>query len=100
MSQAMANQMAGVAYNTAMGQFVNSGVSRWFPGLFASLQALFNVGHSFVLRKLLLLMCPFIRRSQGAPSGGYSQPAWGDSSPGGPQCGGNVDDAGLKADVE
>ena len=59
---------------------------RWFPFLFMSLQQLFNVGvatksrsrctlpqgvlslavagHSYVLRKLLLLMCPFLKRSQ------------------------------------
>jgi len=45
-------------------------VARWFPGFYTSLQKYFNVGHLYVLRKLMLILCPFpvlFRRGQGAP---------------------------------
>lgn len=60
--------IAGAAFNQVASQLQGSGAMRWFPFLFMSLQQLFNVGHSFVIRKLLLLLCPFIKNKQGAPS--------------------------------
>jgi len=94
---------AGVAGALGMNQAVvgavterfiqDAGVGKftgWFPTFFVSLQALFNVGHNFVMRKILLLLCPFIS-SRGAPQ------QWGDASPS-PQPG--QSGLGLKMDVE
>lgn len=81
--------MADVMANGLASQLQSHAVTRWFPTAFFSLQQLFSVGHSFVLRKLLLLMCPFFKRSQGSPStpwGGEGQDATGSD--------------GLKADIE
>lgn len=72
-NQAMANAALAQAQGIA-----GQGMSRWFPFFFASLQAQFNVGHGFVLRKLRLLLCPFIQASSGEPSGFGS----GDNTPG------------------
>jgi len=56
-------------------QPIVTGLRGWFPTFFISLQQLFNVGHTWVLRKLLLLLCPFLKRLQGAPP---ASPTWGD----------------------
>lgn len=85
--------LAGAALNQVTSQMQASGLTGWFPTVFLSLQQLFNVGHSYVLRKLLLLMCPFLRKGQGSPSP-WSPNGAGDGS----QHGVGAD--GLKADVE
>mmetsp|Transcript_127592 Transcript_127592/g.232301 ORF Transcript_127592/g.232301 Transcript_127592/m.232301 type:complete len:419 (-) Transcript_127592:59-1315(-) len=69
------------------------GFSSWFPTIFTSLQMQFNVGHDYVLRKLLFLLCPFVKARGGVPP-----PAWGDTSPGGPS--GNMGEDGLKVNIE
>mmetsp|Transcript_14625 Transcript_14625/g.27461 ORF Transcript_14625/g.27461 Transcript_14625/m.27461 type:complete len:363 (-) Transcript_14625:28-1116(-) len=88
---------AGAALNSAMAQMQNSQAMRWFPYLFMSLQQLFNVGHSYVLRKLAVLMCPFLKMKQA-----QSSAMWDDSSPGdissSSQRGLGPD--GLKVDVD
>lgn len=68
---------------TMTNQMMNSGMTRWFPGLYRSVQLLFNVGHAFVLRKLLLLLCPFIQRGQGSAAAAPPQQNWGAMTPGG-----------------
>merc|ERR1719253_423658 len=91
----MHSAMAGVAFNQLQQQFNTSGLARWFPTVFLSVQQLFSVGHSYVLRKLLLLLCPFVKRSQGAPTspGGWSS---GQADGSGPQLGPD----GLMVDIE
>lgn len=85
----MAAAAGGGGFNQAMGNaflqeggaaLQQTGLSRWFPFLFANLQGQFNVGHGFVLRKLVLLLCPFVQQSQGTPVQSYGN----DPSPGGP----------------
>mmetsp|Transcript_101334 Transcript_101334/g.282036 ORF Transcript_101334/g.282036 Transcript_101334/m.282036 type:complete len:392 (-) Transcript_101334:271-1446(-) len=94
--------VAGLVVNQTINQLENnihiSGLKGWFPNFYLSVQQLFNIGHSWVLRKLLLLLCPFIRRGQGAPSG----PVWmqGGDSPDSRQSGSSVGPDGLKVDVE
>merc|ERR550532_2875297 len=88
--------VADQAIKQAQAQFQASGLQGWFPTFFLSLQQLFNVGHAWVLRKLLLLLCPFLKRSQGAPP---SNASWGDGvSPSGNSKPTGQD--GLKIDVE
>ena len=87
--------LAGAALGQAMSQMQMSGAMRWFPFLFMSLQQLFNVGHSYVLRKLVLLMCPFLKMQQGQGS------SWADNSPGDiSACQRGVGPDGLKVDVD
>lgn len=87
--------MAGLAADQAFNQITNqinaSGLRGWFPTVFTSLQQLFNVGHTWVLRKLLLLLCPFLKRGQGAPA---------ESGFGGEMRANSVGPDGLKVDVE
>lgn len=88
--------LADAAMRQAMSQMQSSGAMRWFPFLFLSLQQLFNVGHSYVLRKLVVLMCPFLKMQQAQHT-----PMWEDNSPGDlstPQRGVGPD--GLKVDVD
>lgn len=85
--------MGNLAYNEIQNQMRQRGVSTWFPVVFSSLQMQFNVGHAYVLRKLLFLLCPFVQARQGAPP-----PAWGDTSPGGTN--GNLGEDGLKVNIE
>jgi hypothetical protein len=94
----MADAVAQQAVNTAFQQFQGSAFTRWFPHIVVGLQELFCVGHSYVLRKLLLLLCPFIKRKEGAPSSMWGDGAspGGNSSPGGCQLGPD----GLKVDTE
>lgn len=93
------DSVAGLVANQAMSQMAReleqSGLKGWFPNVFSSLQQLFNVGHSWVLRKLLLLLCPFVRRSQGSPSG----PVWSPDT-GGASGRMNTGNDGLKVDIE
>mmetsp|Transcript_129252 Transcript_129252/g.314008 ORF Transcript_129252/g.314008 Transcript_129252/m.314008 type:complete len:284 (+) Transcript_129252:3-854(+) len=96
------NTVAGLVANQALNQISNqihtSGLQGWFPTVFSSLQQLFNVGHSWVLRKLLLLLCPFLRRGQGSPSGA----SWmqGGDSPCRSASDQKLGPDGLKVDVE
>ncbi|CAJ1353279.1 unnamed protein product [Effrenium voratum] len=85
--------LAGAALNQAMSQMQMTGATRWFPYLFASLQQLFNVGHSYVLRKLVVLMCPFLKMKQ---EGNASWESPGDIS----ECRRSVGPDGLKVDVD
>ncbi|CAE7468573.1 yif1a, partial [Symbiodinium natans] len=88
--------LADAAMKEAMARMHSSGAMRWFPFLFLSLQQLFNVGHSYVLRKLVVLMCPFLKMQQAQHT-----PMWEDHSPGDlstPQRGVGAD--GLKVDVD
>merc|ERR1740121_2309649 len=91
-SQALANAAMG----NAMAQLNASGVHGWFPSIMAQLHSMFNVGESFVLRKIMVLFCPFIQKKD---AGGQ----WGDSSPGPGmqqvQDGGKVGPDGLKEDI-
>jgi len=104
LNEAVAGLVAGQAINQLNPYIDATGLRGWFPTVFAGLQQLFNVGHSWVLRKLLLLLCPFVRRGQGAPSiGGLggAEPSWaqggdGPCAPGGGRAGSD----GLKVDVE
>lgn len=98
-----ASVAGGGGFNPAVGNVVlqegmnamgASGLSRWAPFLFASLQGQFNVGHGFVLRKLMLLLCPFVKQSQGTPQGFGSD---GNDSPMGHQPTGSVES--LKMDI-
>jgi len=80
MNSAGFDSVTGGIAQGALHSFVNNqpfvtGLQGWFPTFFISLQQLFNVGHAWVLRKLLLLVCPFLKRSQSAPP---STAAWGD----------------------
>jgi len=88
MNDAMAQVVAG-----RVASEYQKNVGGWFPSMFMALQQLFNVGHSFVLRKLLLLLCPFLKRgNQGEPS----QP-WTD----GGSCGASSNmDGSLKVNIE
>merc|ERR1712087_565989 len=62
---------------------------------FQTAQGYFNVGHMFVLRKLMLLMCPFVKSNQAAPpSNGYMA---GDSPN---QQQGSLGPDGLKVNIE
>lgn len=89
--------MAGVALNQVANQMQASGLTSWFPTIFLSLQQLFNVGHSYVFRKLLLLMCPFLKRQQGSPT----TTAWGGQLGGSSSSqSGSTGPDGLKADIE
>lgn len=66
-------------FKEGAGAVAKTGIASWFPYIFASLQGKFNVGHGFVMRKLLLLLCPFVQKDQGAPS----DTAWNsDDTPG------------------
>merc|ERR1719221_79821 len=92
--------MGNVLINEATSQIQNSFIARLLPGFMASIHGLFAVGHSFVFRKMLLLMCPFIKLSQGAPSvaSSFMQDT---GSPMGAQGGSSQFGAdGLKVDVE
>eukprot|EP00928_Gymnodinium_smaydae_P058605 TRINITY_DN4178_c0_g1_i2.p1 TRINITY_DN4178_c0_g1~~TRINITY_DN4178_c0_g1_i2.p1 ORF type:complete len:431 (+),score=127.60 TRINITY_DN4178_c0_g1_i2:67-1359(+) len=74
LQQGVAAGMGAMGLNPALAGLVANQVpldqlsvaARWFPNVFVSLQALFNVGHAFVLRKLLMLLCPFLKRKQAA----------------------------------
>jgi len=91
----MNSMVADVFANQAMNQLQNqAGMLRWFPALFMGLQQLFSVGHSFVMRKLLLLLCPFIQRKQGAPA------AWAGGDCTQQQQQSSVGPDGLKVDIE
>jgi len=86
--------MAGVVASQMQEQLKHSGFNRWFPAIQGGLQLRFNVGHAYVLRKLLLLLCPFVKRNQGAPT-----QAWGgDDSTGSGSHGTGPD--GMKVDTE
>mmetsp|Transcript_91786 Transcript_91786/g.218693 ORF Transcript_91786/g.218693 Transcript_91786/m.218693 type:complete len:326 (-) Transcript_91786:68-1045(-) len=85
--------LADAAMRQAMSQMQSSGAMRWFPFLFLSLQQLFNVGHSYVLRKLVVLMCPFLKMKQ---EGNASWESPGDIS----ECRRSVGPDGLKVDVD
>jgi len=79
-----------------MGSFAQNPVVGWFPTAMISLRHLFNVGHYFVLRKCLVLLCPFI------PDTRANTPSWanGGDSPGpGYNNGGEGSDS-LKLEVE
>lgn len=56
-------QGSGIAQNALR----NSGFASWFPNFFRGVQMQFNVTHSFVVRKLLLLLCPFPKQDSGSP---------------------------------
>merc|ERR1719401_1885958 len=86
----MANVLGSQAISTVEGH----PLFRWFPTVIFGLRHLFAVSHSFVLRKLLLLLCPFIKRTQGAASS-----RWGDHSPGADPSDGRFQD-GLKVDAD
>merc|ERR1719356_1431926 len=87
----MAAGLGAVGVNENMAKIVAAGFGEhaqipaaylgWFPSFWLALKGLFNVGHGFVLRKLLLLLCPFVQREQGAPAPSYSY-GGGDDSPG------------------
>merc|ERR1719345_254787 len=79
LSVGMAAAASGGDFNSAMGSALfkeggnvvaQTGLAGWGPYLLSSLQGQFNVSHGFVLRKLLLLLCPFVQQSQGTPSNG------------------------------
>jgi hypothetical protein len=80
--------MGNVAMQEGMRALQGTGVSRWFPALYMSLQGQFNVGQSFVMRKLMLLLCPFVKQNQASPS-------YDDTSPGP----GNQAGPHLKVDI-
>lgn len=98
----MAQQaILGAGVQQLENQLNQYGLTRWFPTIFSSLQSQFNVGHQFVLRKLLILLCPFVKPKDGAPppsNYGYG----GNASPGGPnnQMSGTMGQEGLKEDIE
>ncbi|CAE8698370.1 unnamed protein product, partial [Polarella glacialis] len=100
---AMAGQMGfnealtGMAMNQLGSQVQASGALSWFPYIFLSLQQLFNVGHSYIFRKMILLLCPFMKKmeGQGAPT-----PVWGDSSSAVSSGAAALGPDGLKVDIE
>mmetsp|Transcript_34584 Transcript_34584/g.79075 ORF Transcript_34584/g.79075 Transcript_34584/m.79075 type:complete len:301 (-) Transcript_34584:53-955(-) len=87
--------MGGAMAHQVIGQVQASGLLAWFPGAFRALQLRFNVSHAFVLRKMLLLMCPFVQRSQGVPSA----PSWANDNNSGFESPATGND-GLKVDVD
>lgn len=91
----MNSMMADVVANRFATELQGSGMTRWFPIMFMNLQHLFSVGHSFVLRKLLLLLCPFVKRKD---SGSGSASQWGGDDANAGQAALGPD--GLKADTE
>merc|ERR1719436_476172 len=107
MDQSMMQGLAGLAVNQAQANMQNSGVNvggimAWFPSTFLSLRLLFAVGHSFVLRKLVFLICPFVKKSESA-SPGFGSTSWGDASPGAMTTTDNSNKLGpdgLKIDIE
>lgn len=91
---AFQNAMYSAVGNELYEKWDKSPWRSYFPVFFAGLQQQFNVGHSYVGRKLLLLLCPFIQRSQGTPT------PWGGDSPGGYVSGKRLGPDGLKVDIE
>mmetsp|Transcript_137587 Transcript_137587/g.343349 ORF Transcript_137587/g.343349 Transcript_137587/m.343349 type:complete len:407 (-) Transcript_137587:99-1319(-) len=96
----MADVIGEKLIHSGVEQIQSSALLRWFPSIMMGMRELFCVGHSFVLRKLLLLMCPFIKGKEGAASS-----PWGDgASPGGggntSPTGGQLGPDGLKVDTE
>lgn len=59
--------VAAAAMNSIQNQF-NTSYSAWFPGIWKNVRDMFNVGHRYVLRKVLLLLCPFIMRRRAKES--------------------------------
>lgn len=51
--------VANAAMTSIQTQFTAS-YSAWFPGIWKNIRDMFNVGHPYVLRKVGLLMCPFV----------------------------------------
>eukprot|EP00446_Apocalathium_sp_SHHI-4_P019082 CAMPEP_0177278868 /NCGR_PEP_ID=MMETSP0367-20130122/69534_1 /TAXON_ID=447022 ORGANISM="Scrippsiella hangoei-like, Strain SHHI-4" /NCGR_SAMPLE_ID=MMETSP0367 /ASSEMBLY_ACC=CAM_ASM_000362 /LENGTH=357 /DNA_ID=CAMNT_0018735507 /DNA_START=8 /DNA_END=1081 /DNA_ORIENTATION=- len=92
----MNSMMADVMANRFASELQGHAMTRWFPMLFINVQQLFSVGHSFVLRKLLVLLCPFIKRKE-APS--PTSPWGNDASPGAGNAAA-VGPDGLKIDTE
>jgi len=92
----MNSMMADVVANRFASELQGHAMTRWFPMLFINVQQLFSVGHSFVLRKLLVLLCPFIKRKD-APS--PTSPWGNDASPGAGNAAA-VGPDGLKIDTE
>mmetsp|Transcript_29491 Transcript_29491/g.63883 ORF Transcript_29491/g.63883 Transcript_29491/m.63883 type:complete len:400 (-) Transcript_29491:108-1307(-) len=93
----MNSMMAGMMANGLANEFEGRAGQAigWFPALFFGLQQLFRVGHGFVLRKMLLLLCPFVKRApaeNGSLNGGWGDESQQQSSP--------VDHEGLKTDIE
>jgi hypothetical protein len=63
MQNVVMQQGFGIANNALR----SSGFSSWFPNFYRGMQMQFNVSHSFVMRKLLLLLCPFPSKQSGVP---------------------------------
>lgn len=94
--QGIAGSFANIGLQQAQNQWQQAGmdqVAGWFPTMLRNLQLLFAVGHTFVLKKLLLLMCPFVPKKDSNSSQG-----WGDSSPGAANS--RLGPDGLKVDIE
>jgi hypothetical protein len=97
--------VAGMFANQALQQFQNSqqpGVTEAMQHIqnagrfFTTAQGFFNVGHMFVVRKLMLLMCPFVKSGQAAaPTATWMA---GDAQP--QAQGSNLGPDGLKVDIE
>lgn len=53
--------MAKNAMEAANQQLYSSGFLKFVPGVMMSLQAQFNVGHKYVGKKLMIVVCPFVK---------------------------------------
>ena len=88
----MANMGMQMMGNSAQGQMIAERAS----GFFGSLKSYFAVSQHYVLRKILYLLCPFIKVVQSLKQD--SQASWGGAPQG--ESGKGTDGDGLKTDVD
>lgn len=93
-NQALAGAVANQFANQGMAQLQASGFGAWFPTAIAALRCRFNVGHSYVVKKLVLLLFPFTLLKKQDQS-----QAWG-ASPGSQNSGPQLTPEGLKTELE
>merc|ERR1712232_185468 len=73
--------------------WLEAGVGQWLFGMAKCLESQFNVSHAYVLRKLLLLLCPFAKLDRSTLNAAPNLPAHGMEEVSG------IDRDGLKTDV-
>lgn len=102
LNETVATNMAVAAAQQITAKMDVAGVTAWFPDTIKVVHVLFNVGHSYVIRKLLLLLCPFIKRDQGAPPA-HNNALWmqgGGSTPNAAMSNVSMDSDDLKSNIE
>lgn len=94
--------VTGVVAAHVISKVQDVGVLGWFPSIMLGIRQSCNVGQAWVMRKLLILMCPFVQRndSQGVPPASMNYGGIYSPGPGTNDSQNNLDEDGLKISIE